>query len=433
MGISEFAYDSAIRTLRMASPAFAIGGSKLARGLRGRRGAAARLVEWARTERASDGPLVWFHAPSVGEGLQARAVLEAVRAADPRVQIAFTHFSPSAEPLARRIGADVFDYLPWDVVREVAPVLDALRPDVIAFTKTEVWPVLSREAEARRVAQVLIGAVLPAGSSRLSTVARPVLRPAFNRLSAVHAVAAEDVERFSLLGVPVERVVLTGDPGIDSAAQRAAAADPDASYLRVFRSPTLRVVAGSTWAADEAVLLPALRLLREGALKLQVILAPHEPDAAHVESLLDRLRQDGWKPAALAEVEAAGSADAWDVVVVDRVGVLAHLYTVGSIAYVGGGFHDKGLHSVLEPAAARLPVVFGPRHRNAYAAARLLGVGGGRSVHGAGELFQVMSEWLGDKKLRAAAGEAAGAYIDAHRGAAGRSSRLLLDLLRGGG
>ena len=76
-------------------------------------------------------------------------------------------------------------------------------------------------------------------------------------------------------------------------------------------------------------------------------------------------------------------------------------------------------------------MTFGPRHRNAHAAARLIEVGGGRSVQNAGELFQVMSEWLGDKKLRAAAGESAGAYIDAHRGAAQRSSRLLLDLLAG--
>jgi 3-deoxy-D-manno-octulosonic-acid transferase len=101
---------------------------------------------------------------------------------------------------------------------------------------------------------------------------------------------------------------------------------------------------------------------------------------------------------------------------------------------VGGGFHDKGLHSVLEPAAARLPVTFGPRHRNAHAAARLIEVGGARSARGAGELFQVLAEWLGDRKLRAAAGEAAGAYIDAHRGAARRSSERLLELLaaRGG-
>jgi 3-deoxy-D-manno-octulosonic-acid transferase len=433
MRFTDLAYDSAIRTLRIASPALARGDSKLARGLRGRRGAAARLIEWARVHRDPRRPLIWLHAPSVGEGLQARAVHEALGSLDPEVQTVFTHFSPSAEALAKAFGADVSDYLPWDDAREMAPVLEALRPDVLSFTKTEVWPVLTREAETRGTGLTLIGATLPRGSSRLSPVARPVLRPAFARLAAVHAVAAEDSTRFALLGVPAERVIVTGDPGIDSAAQRAAAADPEAPYLRAFLPSTPRIVAGSTWAADEAVLLPAFRLLREGPQRFQIVIAPHEPDVPHVRALLARLREEGWQAATLADVEGAGSREAWDAVVVDRVGVLAHLYTVATVAYVGGGFHDKGLHSVLEPAAAGVPVCFGPRHHNAHAAEKLVEAGGARVVAGAGALFQLMEEWLGDEKPRRSTGEAARAYIDGHRGAARRSAELLLRLIRAQG
>jgi 3-deoxy-D-manno-octulosonic-acid transferase len=221
-------------------------------------------------------------------------------------------------------------------------------------------------------------------------------------------------------------VTVTGDPGIDSAVQRAAAADPEATYLRAFRSPLPRIVAGSTWGADEAVLLAALRLLREGPERFQLLVAPHEPEPQHVASLLRQLRDRGMEATTLAGVEEAGSADGWDAVVVDRVGVLAHLYTIGSVAYVGGGFHDKGLHSVLEPAAAGIPVCFGPRHRNAPAADKLLAAGGARCVAGAGELFQALSAWLLDSRGRAAAGESARAWIDGHRGAALRSARLLL-------
>ena len=429
MRITEFAYDAAVRTLRIAAPALSRGDSKLARGLRGRRGAAARLIGWASAQRDPSCPLIWLHAPSVGEALQARAVWDALKTLDPRVQSVFTHFSPSAENLARAFGADACDYLPWDDVRELAPVLDALHPSLIAFTKTEVWPVLSREAEGRGVPLALIGASLPEGSSRLSALARPLLRPVFARLGSVHAIAAEDSSRFAAMGVPPDRVTVTGDPGIDSAAQRAAGADPADPYLRAFDSATPRIVAGSTWDPDEAVVLAAFRLLREGPVRLQVVIAPHEPTQAHVDALMDQLREQGWEPATLTEVEQAGSAEPWNAVVVDRVGVLAHLYTVGSIAYVGGGFHDKGLHSVLEPAAAGLPVCFGPRHRNAHAAAQLIRRRGARSVSGAGELFNLLSDWLGNVKKRRAAGEAARSYIDEHRGAALRSARLLMEAM----
>ena len=87
-------------------------------------------------------PLLWIHAPSVGEGLQAMAVIEAVRERRSDFQIVFTHFSPSAEELAARMPADVAGPLPWDTPQEAGRSVTAVRPDVLAFTKTEVWPVL---------------------------------------------------------------------------------------------------------------------------------------------------------------------------------------------------------------------------------------------------------------------------------------------------
>jgi 3-deoxy-D-manno-octulosonic-acid transferase len=99
--------------------------------------------------------------------------------------------------------------------------------------------------------------------------------------------------------------------------------------------------------------------VREGVEEVRLVVAPHEPEPEHVRGLLAALRERGWRSGTLAEAEGGG-VGGLDAVVVDRVGVLAHLYTVGMAAYVGGGFGDDGLHSVLEPAAAALPVAFGP-------------------------------------------------------------------------
>ena len=224
---------------------------------------------------------------------------------------------------------------------------------------------------------------------------------------------------------------MTGDPGIDSAAQRARAADPAAPFLAPFLAdPRPTLVAGSTWTSDEDVLIPVLEVVREQVPDLRLILAPHEPDAGHVNVMCRRLATDGWSTATLSGVEQSGSVHGVDAVVVDRVGVLPDLYTIGRIAYVGGGFHGSGLHSVLEPAAAGLPVLFGPRHQSVKAAADLLAAGAAQSVEGRDLLAEALLTWLTDDGQRDHAAVRAFAYIQSHLGAASRTAAVLSDLLR---
>lgn len=90
-----------------------------------------RMAEWSAAHRERARPLAWFHAASVGEGLQARAVLEAFRAIRPEFQVVFTHFSPSAESLAAGMPADLVSYLPYDRAGDVVAALDALSPDLL--------------------------------------------------------------------------------------------------------------------------------------------------------------------------------------------------------------------------------------------------------------------------------------------------------------
>jgi len=428
MSITGWAYDSGVRLLRGVSPLLARGDSKLARGIRERSEARDRLRLWGETERDPTRPCVWFHAPSVGEGLQARAVLDALRTSTPGVQAIHTWFSPSAQGFGRGVCVDVAGPLPWDVRGELEALLDIVRPDLIAFTKTEVWPGLTAAAVQRGIPVVLIAATLPVGAGRLKPLARSVLAPTFASLSGVLAIADEDAGRFPALGVEPGRIEVTGDPGIDSAWRRAGEADPEATYLRPFHDdPRPTLIAGSTWPADEQVLLPALDsiLARHGRDALRAVVAPHEPDEGHLRRLEADLRESGFRTARLADVERSGLSGPEEVIVVDRVGVLAHLYTVGSMAYIGGGFGEDGLHSVLEPAAAGLPMCFGPHHANAFAAGALERTGGGRAVADADGLAGAVEGWLVDEGARKAAGLRAGGYIEGHRGAAVRTAEAI--------
>lgn len=429
--LRERLYALALRGARPLLAAAVPRGSKLARGIHGRAGALERLETWAARERDPARPLVWVHAPSVGEALMAQAIVAALRERAPRLQVAFTHFSPSAERMAARVGADVHDYLPWDVPADIERALRALSPAALAWVRTEAWPVLSAGAAARGARQALVNAVLPAGSSRLRAPSRLMLAPTYRRLDAVGAVSADDARRFSRLGVPLERVRVTGDARFDQVWSRVQALDRDAPLIRRLRDPAaLTLVAGSTWGPDEERLVPAFAAARRGA-RWRLIVAPHEPDEAHLAPLEARLDAAGLDHARLARVEAT-SGEPPAIVIVDRVGVLADLYGVADVAYVGGGFHRAGLHSVVEPAALGVPVLFGPRHRNAREAEELERAGGGLAVRDAEALEEALHLYVGDPALRRARGEAAAGYVRSQLGGAAANAELLLELLSAG-
>jgi 3-deoxy-D-manno-octulosonic-acid transferase len=109
--------------------------------------------------------------------------------------------------------------------------------------------------------------------------------------------------------------------------------------------------------------------------------------------------------------------------------VLGDLYCLATVAYVGGGFHAAGLHSVLEPAAFGAPVVFGPRHSNSRDAVMLHRSRGGDAVTTLDELIEVLEMWLADPAAREATGSAALSFVQRGLGAGERSYELVAALL----
>ena len=403
------------------------GEGKLARTLAARRALLDRYRDFARSGRDPSRPLLWMHAPSVGEGLQALPVLQRIAAQRPDVQRAYTHFSPSAERFAARTGADFVGYLPFDIAADVDAALDALRPDALVLAKLDVWPMLVERAKARGTKLGMISATLAASSARQGTLARLLTRDAYAAFDAVGAIDDADAARLVAIGVRERVVRVTGDTRYDQVVERAARAWEAAPWMARFRdTPRTTLVAGSTWPADDAVLLAAwaeLARTRSGAVRL--VIAPHEPTPSHLAPIERWATRSGLS---CARLDAPDDARA-DVVLVDRVGVLGELYALADLAYVGGGFHDAGLHSVLEPAAFGVPVAFGPRHHASRDAALLLASGGAVAVHDTRTALATLARWCDDLPARHTAAAAARSTVTAHLGAADRATALVLSLL----
>jgi 3-deoxy-D-manno-octulosonic-acid transferase len=422
----SFPYRIAVQAAAAMVPAVGMIDPKIRSGHRRRQGAAKRLRHWSAAGRDRNRPLVWFHASSVGEGLQAESVLTELRQVHPEAQWAYTHFSPSAESFARRLPVDVVDYLPYDTGRAAGALLDALVPDLLVFSKLDLWPELATQAAARGVAVAIIAATVSRGSGRLRWPARPLLRPGYAVVSAVAAISTEDGERLAQLGVPPDRIQVTGDPRFDSVMRRVQNVRPDDPLLRWGEgAPTL--VAGSTWPEDEAVILGAFALLQRRRLASRLVLVPHEPTEAHLAAV----ERAAVRAGLMRPVRLSHAGIGAPLVLVDRIGVLATLYGAGSMAYVGGGFGRAGLHSVLEPAAWGMPVVFGPRWHDSRDAELLLQAGAAEALRerdrrkAAESLARVWEGWLASDAQRSIQGRQARHVVESGLGAAQRSAELL--------
>lgn len=424
-GPLSWAYAAAAQIARAAAVVLPAGDTKLLTAIAARRGIRQRYQVWGATGRERSRPLLWMHAPSVGEGLQARPVLELARRTRPDAQLAYTYFSPSAVSFAGALDVDFCDYLPFDTRGDARVALDALRPTALVFSKLDVWPVLVEEAAARGVRLGMVSATLRARSMRRSAAAGSLLRRAYSLLDVVGAVDPSDADRLVELGVRPEVITVTGDTRYDQVWAHAAGADRTSDLLAPLRSHLPTLVAGSTWPADEEPLLQAWLRVRAAIPDARLIIAPHEPTAAHVAPIEAWARAAGLTAGRLGSDEARSA----DVVIVDRVGVLGDLYALADAAYVGGGFHDAGLHSVLEPAAFGAPVLMGPRHFDSRDATLLLASGGGAAAPDAAGLERQIVSWLRDESARYLAGARARALVRSGLGAARRAYDLIARLL----
>jgi len=427
---TSLGYRAVVRLGTALIPGISLLDPKLREGHLGRRRAGQRLVAWARSGRDPARPLVWFHAASVGEGLQAESVLLELRRRRPKCQLVYTHFSPSAEPLARRLPVDVADFLPYDLPATTGKLLDVLAPDLLVFSKLDLWPELAAQAAQRRVTVAIVAATVSRGSGRMRWPVRSLLGPGYRSVDAAAAVSQEDAERLERLGVASGRIRVLGDPRFDSIVARVRAVAPDDPLLRFGRgAPTL--VAGSTWPADEEVLVETFARIHVHRPDARLLLVPHEPTATRLERIEARARRAGLP----APVRLSRAETPVPLLLVDRVGVLASLYGAGTMAYVGGGFGRAGLHSVLEPAAWGIPVAFGPRWRDSRDALVLLEAGAAEALLqlGTGEAAEALRDhwesWMVDEPRRAAQGRRGREVVAQGLGAAERSARLLDDLI----
>jgi len=379
-------------------------------------------------------PVVWFHGVSVGEVHLLVTVIDAYRRRHPshRVVVSSTTDTGLAEARAR-FPTDVVVPFPLDFSWAVGRAIRRLNPSLIVLAESELWPNFLAVAARRGVPVAVVnGRMSPRSFARLSRVARPA-RWLLYRHVRLLAVQSDDYSaRLKLLGIDPAKVVATGSVKYDGAA-----GDRDTPKARELRRlsalpdgvPVL--VAGSTHAPEESLVLGVFRQLRERFPTLRLILVPRHPDRFEEVAALVAASGFDWRRRGQI-VTPSETMPA--VVLLDTIGELGAAWSLATVGFTGGSLDGRrGGQSMIEPAGYGVPVAFGPHVWNFRDAARsLVEVGGAVSVREAAELVGVFERWLGDEAARAAAGTAARAFVVAQQGATARTLDALEALLPGG-
>lgn len=351
-------------------------------------------------------------------------MLQRIRRSLPSIQTVHTYSSPSAAEWPGCFGADRSDYIPLDEPGPTADVLGALKPAILVYSRGDLWPELTIQAAQKGVPIAVIGAEIRTTSRRWTWRSSSFVRLPLERITWLGAVSNDDAGRWRSMGVPESAIAVTGDPRHDRAIERIS----DSARLNPLLAANPTLVAGSTDARDEQVILEAFRELLRDRPNLRTLLAPHRPDAQHVQNTLGEARRMGMTSGAWRVGDDAPQAS---LLVITSLGLLADLYALADVAYVGGGFKKKGLHTVLEPAAFGVPVIVGPEYRHFRDAELVINSGGGVSLSRkspAQECFEQCQRWLEFPDERTVAGLAARRSLEA--GAAETTARALLALIR---
>ena len=359
---------------------------------------------------------VWVHAVSVGEVQTCRPMLMAARSRDPRIPIALSTTTRTGADIAGRMLDGLYDarfFFPWDIPRILRRFLDGLRPRAFATMETEIWPNLLYELHRRGIPSYLVNARL-SETTFAKIMKRPSFwRPVFGWFRAILARGEGDVERFLAVGAPADRIRIIGDCKIDALLERRRLFDETAARKMVPAGPGPVFLAGSTHRGEEEIVLDAFARLRADHPDARLVIVPRHPERG------DEVR-------ALASPFGSVSllsreSDAWDILVVDRIGVLFDLYGAADAAFIGGSLVPKGGQNLMEAAAFGLPICHGPDMEDFPEAARRLGdLGVATEVADAASLASRWRESL-SAAVRDTAREGCGRYFRDLGGASERA------------
>jgi 3-deoxy-D-manno-octulosonic-acid transferase len=370
------------------------------------------------------------HAVSVGEVVASSAVIEALQRQFPSHRVLISTTTSTGQKLAaRRFGGDNVFYFPLDFAFAIRPYLDAMRPELVVVAETEFWPNFLRLAKrsGARIAVIncrISDRSLP-GYKRFRYWLPKLLKSTLGSVDCFLAQTDEDRRRLIEIGADESKVTVAGNLKFDIAPPPSPniVASLRASFSDSGANPIL--VCGSTLEDEEGALLSAFSSILAQHPAAVMVVAPRHPERfVEVAALVEKLNFRMWRRSLWNGESLAGG-----VFLLDSIGELAALYSLATVAFVGGSLVPRGGHNILEPALYGVPIVTGNHYENFRDVVNFFASRNAVRIVGLAELPLVFIELIENPDVRAILGRNALSALESQRGATARTMTALAHLM----
>ncbi len=359
-----------------------------------------------------EGSVVWIHAASLGEFEQGRPIIEAIKKKNPAYKVVLTFFSPSGFEVRKNYNlADYVFYLPSDSRRNARKFIKAINPELVFFVKYEFWYHYLNELKAKEIPVYGVSMIFRAQQAFFKWYGgwfRQMLH-CFSKFYVQDEMSAELLKSAGL-----NNYVVAGDTRFDRVRDIARASVEVDLVNRFVGDCNKVIVAGSTWAPDEDLLLQYLHGVGKD---VKLVSAPHEIHEDHICQIIEKLKVPFCR-----YTQPSDEVEQCRVMIIDIIGMLSGIYKYGQVAYIGGGF-GVGIHNTLEAATYGMPVIFGPNYKKFKEARDLIALGGGFSVSKADEFVESVERMWSNEETLKEASHKAGQYVNQMCGA----TRLIME------
>ncbi len=364
--------------------------------------------------------LVWFHSSSLGEFEQAKPIIEKLKE-EKDVNVLTTFFSPSGYKNSLHYPfSDIISYLPLDSSINVERFINLVRPSLVVLMRYDIWPNMIWKLGKKKIPVFIADATLRSNSKRLLPIISNFHVSLFNNISRILTVSQIDFDNYNKLVPDKSKIIAVGDTRFDRVFQKSEEAKNKTLINPKIIENKKVLVLGSSWEADEDILLPAITKLFHYDKDILVIIAPHEPTILRLEQIEEYF----FNKYETIRFSLLNNYQNERVILIDSIGILLSLYKYADVAYVGGSF-KQGIHNVLEPAVYGIPVLFGPKIENSQEALKLVGTGAGIVVKDKRDAYRQLRNLFNDKEYRRKLGNISAKYVSENLGA---SSKIIHEI-----
>ncbi|MGL4358510.1 MAG: 3-deoxy-D-manno-octulosonic acid transferase [Cetobacterium sp.] len=331
---------------------------------------------------------IWVHCSSVGEINLSDALIKKLKE-NFKDNILITVFTDTGYETAlnkyskdNRISILKF---PLDDMFILKKIFNYIKVSKVILIETEIWPNLITLGNKISKVYIINGRISNKSFPRYNKV-KWILKPLFSKINGFSMQSDEDKKRIISLGAEATKVSVSGNLKFDISFEEFNSSEKTA-LKKLLKSNSRKIfVAGSTRDGEDSILIDIYKELKNTLL---VIVPRHLERVSEIETLLKDSTLSYKK---LTDLENNPCSEEFQVLVVDKMGVLRKFYSIADITFVGGTLVDIGGHSLLEPLFYGKTPIFGSYLQNVKDISRdILTLGIGYKVHNKEEFLNAIN------------------------------------------